>query len=549
PKNAEEAQARLAAIVTSSADAIVGKTLDGIVTSWNRAAERMFGYSASEMIGQSIRRLVPTDRQGEEDPTLACLARSKSIERHEMTLLAKDGRTLDASITVSPMRDAEGNVIGCSKIVRDITLRKRTEARLAEREAQLALFGEDAPAAIAMVDTKMNYLAVSRRLLSDYQLPATTEIIGRSHYEIFPNIPTRWREIHARVLAGEELAHEEDPYLRQDGRTDWIRWSMKPWRTIKGRIGGAMLFAGVITEQVEARRALADSESRFRAMFESAAVGIALVSPDGRWLRVNDALCGFLGYPVDELLTKTFRQVTYPDDLAADVAQAELMREGKNETYELEKRYVRKDGALVWGRKTASCVRKSDGSIDYFVFVVQDISMRKAHQEHVQLLMREVNHRSKNMLSLVQAIARRTTARDHEDFVERFSERIQALAANQDILVRNEWRGVDVKDLVRGQLAHLADLVGSRISMDGPNLRLNATAAQAIGLALHELSTNAGKYGALSVDAGRVDVSWRLDDDIFTINWTECDGPPVSRPERSGFGTTVVDLMAKRTVD
>jgi PAS domain S-box-containing protein len=296
-------------------------------------------------------------------------------------------------------------------------------------------------------------------------------------------------------------------------------------------------------------RSLADSEARFRAMFESAAVGIALVAPDGRWLRVNDALCGFLGYPVDELLTKTFRQVTYPDDLAADVAQAELMREGKIETYDLEKRYVRKDGALVWGRKTASCVRKSDGSIDYFVFVVQDISVRKAHQEHVQLLMREVNHRSKNMLSLVQAIARQTAARDHEDFIERFSERIQALAANQDILVRNEWRGVDVEDLVRGQLAHLADLVGSRIRMEGPKLRLNATAAQAIGLALHELSTNAGKYGALSVDAGRVDVSWWFDDDIFAINWIERGGPPVSTPERRGFGITVVDLMAKRTVD
>jgi PAS domain S-box-containing protein len=200
-KNAEEAQARLAAIVTSSADAIVGKTLDGTVTSWNKAAERMFGYSASEMIGQSIRRLIPADRQPEEDVILARLARSECIEHHEMALLAKDGRTFDASITISPIRDAEGRNIGCSKIIRDITQRKRMESRLAEREAQLALFVEDAPAAIAMFDAKMNYLAVSRRLLSDYQLPATTEIIGRSHYEIFPEIPARWREIHARVLA------------------------------------------------------------------------------------------------------------------------------------------------------------------------------------------------------------------------------------------------------------------------------------------------------------------------------------------------------------
>jgi PAS domain S-box-containing protein len=301
--------------------------------------------------------------------------------------------------------------------------------------------------------------------------------------------------------------------------------------------------------QLALTRSLVESEARFRATFENAAIGIAHVAPDGCWLRVNAALCHFLGYSIDEMLTKTFRQVTYPEDLAADVAQAELMRAGKIETYDLEKRYVRKDGAVVWGRKIASCVRKDDRSIDYFVFVIQDISMHKAHQEHVQLLMREINHRAKNMLSLVQAIARQTAARDHEDFIVRFSDRIQALAANQDILVRNEWRGVDVEDLVRGQLAHLADLVGSRISMEGPRLRLNATAAQAIGLALHELSTNAGKYGALSVDAGRVDVSWRFDDEIFAMNWIERDGPRVSAPERQGFGGTVIDLMARRTVD
>jgi two-component sensor histidine kinase len=163
--------------------------------------------------------------------------------------------------------------------------------------------------------------------------------------------------------------------------------------------------------------------------------------------------------------------------------------------------------------------------------------------------MREANHRAKNMLSLVQAIARQTAARESEGFVGRFAERIQALSANQDLLVRNEWQGVDVEDLVRTQLAHFADLVGSRIAVHGPNLRLNTAAAQAIGLALHELATNAGKYGALSTDRGRVDVSWGTDGDTLTMSWTERDGPPVSPPERQGFGTTVITSMAKRTVD
>src|SRR5262252_8568741 len=164
--------------------------------------------------------------------------------------------------------------------------------------------------------------------------------------------------------------------------------------------------------------------------------------------------------------------------------------------------------------------------------------------------MREVNHRAKNMLSLVQAIARQTAAREPEDFIGCFTERIQALAANQDLLIRNEWQGVDMEDLVRAQLAHFADLVGSRIGVHGPKLHLNAAAAQAIGLALHELATNAGKYGALSVDAGHVDVGWQFDDGgIFTMGWTERDGPPVSPPRRRGFGSTVITWMAKRSVD
>jgi PAS domain S-box-containing protein len=273
------------------------------------------------------------------------------------------------------------------------------------------------------------------------------------------------------------------------------------------------------------------------------------IARDGRFLRVNDALCRILGYRVDELLTNPFQDVTYPDDLAADLAQVELMADGKINSYSIEKRYLRKDGAIIWGRKTVGCVRKGDGSIDYFVAVLEDISARKAHDDHVRLLMREVNHRAKNMLSLVQAIARQTAARKPEEFIERFTERVQALAANQNLLVRNEWQGVDIEDLARAQLAHFADLVGSRVTVHGPTVRLNAAAAQAIGLALHELATNAGKYGALSVDAGRVDVRWRRDGNVFAMSWIECNGPPVSQPKRQGFGTIVMKAMAERSVD
>jgi two-component sensor histidine kinase len=163
--------------------------------------------------------------------------------------------------------------------------------------------------------------------------------------------------------------------------------------------------------------------------------------------------------------------------------------------------------------------------------------------------MREINHRAKNMLSVVDAIAHQTAVRRPEDFIERFSERIQALSANQDLLVRNEWKGVDMADLVHAQLAHFAGLIGSRIVVQGPKLRLNAACAQAIGLALHELATNAGKYGALSTDGGRVDVCWGTEGHTLTMSWTEREGPPVSAPPRRGFGTIVMEMMAERSVD
>jgi two-component sensor histidine kinase len=111
-----------------------------------------------------------------------------------------------------------------------------------------------------------------------------------------------------------------------------------------------------------------------------------------------------------------------------------------------------------------------------------------------------------------------------------------------------EGGGGEVEDLVSAQLAPFADLIGSRIVVRGPKLRLNAASAQAIGLALHELSTNAGKYGALSMDGGRVDVCWEIDGNTFTIRWTEREGPPVSAPGRRGFGSIVMETMVERSV-
>jgi PAS domain S-box-containing protein len=500
------------------------------------------------------------------------------------------------------------------------------------------------------------------------RLPSPTEVVGCSVSEILPDLPLRWYEAQVRVLAGEELAEQEDLVPHEDGSTVFLRWSLKPWRAPNGQIIGELLFTELITEEVVAKRALAESEARFRATFENAAVGIAHVSSDLRWLRANQASGRILGWPMDEFPHKSLADISHPDDFAAELAYLAQIRAGKIDSYVMDKRYLRKDGTIVWAALTVSCVRRSDGSIDYFVGVVEDITARKRtegalkrqadlldqshdailtmhtgdrrivywnrgaerlygytaaeavgcrtqellqtrppipiedidaqidHQgswygelthttrdgrdivvesrivrvaydgetfgletnrditerkraeERIELLMRESHHRIKTILGLVQAVARQTAAREPEHFVESFTERVQALPANHDLLIESQWQGADIDDLVRVQLARFADLVGSRIAVRGPKLRLNAAAAQAIGLAVHELATNASKYGALSTDNGRVDVDWRSDARNFAISWTERGGPPVRPPDRRGFGSTVVEAMAKRTV-
>jgi PAS domain S-box-containing protein len=350
------------------------------------------------------------------------------------------------------------------------------------------------------------------------------------------------------ILINGRATRTETLRRHKDGHLVPVEINTSPILDQSGAVTGITIIYRDISERrraEEARRALAESEVRFRATFQNAAVGISHFTADGKVLRFNEVMPRILGWSADELISKSFQEVTHPDDLAVELAQLEQLRDGKIDSYSLDKRYRRKDGTFVWTHRTVSCVRESDGSVDYFVSVLEDISARKCAEEQVQLLAREANHRVKNLLGLVQAIARQTADASSEAFVVRFAERIQALAASQDLLDRNQQRGADLEGLVHAQIAFFADLIGSRIAVGGPRLHLNAAAAQAIGLTLHELATNAGKYGALSTDEGRVDVSWQSEGDALIINWTESDGPPVQPPKRRGFGSTVIDSMAK----
>lgn len=303
---------------------------------------------------------------------------------------------------------------------------------------------------------------------------------------------------------------------------------------------------------------LSGAEEKFRAAFErlraivdTALDAIIVIDSTGRMQSVNPAASRIFGYAPAEMVGRNVSMLMdEPHRSAHDSYIRRFLETGEARMIgignEVEAR--RKDGTC-FPAELEVVVWRLDGK-RYFTGILRDISERKRREEHVKLLLNEVNHRSKNMLSVVQAVAQRTIASDRGDFIERFSERLQALAANQDLLVKNGWRGVDIAELVRSQLAHFGDLVGSRITLEGPPLRVAATAAQAIGMALHELATNAGKYGALSNAQGEVSISWTIDPEgagerRFSLSWTERGGPQVHPPARTGFGTEIIrDLPA-----
>ena len=310
-----------------------------------------------------------------------------------------------------------------------------------------------------------------------------------------------------------------------------------------------------------ANRSLRESEARYRTALAAGRMGTwetDLVNRTRLWTDEGMALFGIslpdgrghIGGPDDE-----YQNALHPDDRHLMHKFHQLA--DKQDTFTSEYRAVHPDGTTLWLRGRAQVLaRGPDGKALRMVSIVTDVTDRKAAEDHIQFLMHEISHRSKNLLMVIQSIARRTarTAGSMEEFERRFERRLQGLAASHDVLVRENWQGAPLADLVRQQLAAFAEIQGSRIEVSGPEIVVTAEAAQALGLAIHELATNAIKYGALSVPAGKLSVSWAFDGDTgaarpLLLNWVEQGGPQVTPPQRKGFGHVVIGEMVERSLN
>ena len=407
---ATEQRTRLAAIIDSANDGIIGSDLDGVVTSWNRAAEAILGFTAEGAMGRSLNELViPEDRHDEERRLMSRVRDGLPTAHFETLRRHKTGRLIPVSVTISPIWDQAGRVVGASKTVRDITARKASEAKILELNATLERQVNDRTQEIVRMSawqgailTNAGYaiIAVDADWVITVFNPAAEELLGYRAEEARGRTPQFYHdpeELEARAAEASLLmGHEVRPgielftigsqarewtYVRKDGTKVPVLLRSTALKDQYGEGFGSIAIVIDLTERKraeeklrEAEETLRASEVRFRGAFETAAQGMTLVSLEGGFIQVNESLCRMVGYSEAELLATNFQTITHPDDLAADLGHLNDLLDGRADDYQMEKRYIHKDGHLIWILLSVSIVRNDSGEPVEFVAQVLDIT-------------------------------------------------------------------------------------------------------------------------------------------------------------------------------
>jgi two-component system, NarL family, sensor histidine kinase UhpB len=338
---------------------------------------------------------------------------------------------------------------------------------LRESEERTRLIVDTALDAVITINTDGVVVDWNPQAAAIFGWPAD-EALGRSMSDLI--IPPCYQEAHTRGLrhylqTGDAKILQrrlELTALHRNGHEFPIELSITPIGA-----GERQYFSGFlrdITARKETERALRESEKRFRATFEQAAVGIAHVGPDGRWLRVNQKLCDIVGYTRDELLSRTFQDITHPDDLGADLAQVRQVLDGQIDTYTMEKRYLRKDGSEVWNALTVALVRDDTGKPDYFISVVVDTTERKRAEESLRISREELRRLSAHVQQIREEEMARIARELHDDFGQ------QLTALKMAVALVEQKKSAFTRDDLHGIYALIDQLIGS-VRLIAANLR------------------------------------------------------------------------------
>lgn len=550
-REVRQALSELAAIYN---DAPIGLAVLGADCRFQRINNRLAelnGVPAADHVGRTLREVVPKLADIGESLVRKVIETGESVLNLEIEgeTAAQPGVRRSFLEHWSPIRGDDGAVIAVSVVAEETTAQKRADRALQASEATVRNVLNSMGDAFLVLDRSFRItLANSEAAHLSDRTPDEMKL--QSFWDVWPAAAgTRFETMLRQAMAGKVPARLEHHYL-SDTRDIWLDVSAYPTSD------GIALFYRDISDRKQAENLLIRSEHRLETALRAGKLGVFEYTmrpqPHYYWDSTVRQIWG-VG-PDEEITDAHYWPSLHPDDAPRIIALGREKMDGSSaRRIDVEYRIIRwSDRAVRWLNISLDIVTDEHGP-HKMIGTVQDITERKAAEEHAELLMREVNHRSKNLLAVVQAIAHQMTKNgDPQTFPERFAERLAGLASSQDLLVQNYWKGAPLRELVASQLSHYKHLLGGRILLHGDNVRIASAAAQNLGMALHELGTNAAKYGALSGGQGEVVISWELerhDGEVdFVLSWREQGGPPVTPPEHRGLGSFIVTRLFKHSL-
>ena len=417
----------------------------------------------------------------------------------------------------------------------------------------LQLIYDTAPIGLAFLSPDCRYVHINQHLAEICGI----SVEGHLGYTVRERVPALAESVEAIVRSimttGEPVTGIEVAGQRADQIEDraWITY-WHPVRGPGGEIVGVNVAAEEITERKRTEAALRASELQFHTLADSIPQLVWMAEANGRIFWVNSQWYEYTGEPTGDGRVHDWQALLAPASVPdAHRRWAQSLQAGT--ALEMELSLLGRDGQYRPFLTRAIPLRDATGSVYRWIGTHIDISEQRRREEHIQFIIDELSHRSKNLLAVVMAVANQTAqyAGDVRQYQMRFSERLQALAHCHDLLVKDHWHGASLHDLVAAQMRPFGETNTGRIDATGPAVILKPDAVQHLGLALHELATNASKHGALSGQQGEVLIRWQVDEaeDKIRIHWCEKGGPPVITPQRRGFGHVVIEQIVPRALN
>lgn len=517
-----------------------GRVFDQLYLELNPAFERLFGVPAAQAKGRRASEVFPRLEQGWHD-AFDRVARTEAPERIEHRLAP-----LDRWFEVFAYPRGGDRL---SVLYEDVTERKQAENALRASEGRLRSFAETSSDVLWIVDAETGRL--------EYLSPAYETVWGEPRDAVMADLGHWATRVHPddRVRAGEALEGLragrrrmiEYRIVRPDGEVRFIQDTGFPIM----RDGKVVRLAGVaqdLTERHLAERAVAQAEQRARTLMEGVPQLVWRAVDGGNWTWASPQWTTFTGQPEAESHELGWLDAVHPDDRdAAREAWAHAVETGG---FEVEYRIRRAaDGAYRWFQTRATPVRDETSAIAEWLGTSTDVHELRELQGRQQVLVAELQHRVRNILTVIRSVFGRTaeTGGDLEEIADHFRGRLDALARTQVIATADAQGEADLENLVRDELLSVGVSDGAAVRIEGPEVRLSSKAAESMGLALHELTTNALKYGALKTPGGKLDITWSVNPGYggarrVDLTWTEQGVPAIPfRPSRQGFGRELIE--------